>query len=81
MKTRYLNIGHMIVQLIWRKEHSLHLDPSITCCKTNYWHFENTSMKILRKGSFDTPSFQLVFQSYLLRKRMDLYACVLITMD
>ncbi len=81
MKTHYLSIGHMIVQLIWRKEHSPHLDPSITCRKTNYRHFENTSMKIFKKGSFDTPSFQLMFQSYLLRKRMDLYACVLITMD
>jgi hypothetical protein len=38
-------------------------------------------MKILKKGSFNIPSLQLLLQSYLLRKKMDFYACVLITMD
>ncbi len=56
MQTHYLNIGHMIVRLIWRKERNPHLDPSITCHMTNFQHFENTSMKILRKGSFNIPN-------------------------
>ncbi len=47
----------MIVRLIWRKERNPHLDPSITCHMTNFQHFENTSMKILRKGSFNIPNF------------------------
>jgi hypothetical protein len=38
-------------------------------------------MKILIGGSFDTLSLQPVLQSFLLRKKMDLYACVLITVD
>jgi hypothetical protein len=33
------------------------LDPSIIWCKMNSWRFENTSTKILRKGSFDTLKF------------------------
>jgi hypothetical protein len=81
MQTHYLNIGHMIVWLIWRKEHNPHLDPFITCHKTNSWHFKNTSMKILKNGSFGTPNFQLVLQSCLLTKRVDFYACVLINVD
>lgn len=66
----------MIVGLIWRKEHSPYWDPSITCRKMNFWCFKNTSMKILTKDSFNTLSLQLVFQSYLWRKRIDLYTCV-----
>ncbi len=58
-----------------------YLDPSIICHKTNFRRFENMSTKISKKGSFDIPSLQLVFQSYLSRRRMDLYACVLITVD
>jgi hypothetical protein len=81
MQTHYLNIGHMIMRLIWKKERNPHLDPSITCRRMNFRCFEITSTKILKKGSFDTSSLQLVLQSYLLRKRMDLYACVLITVD
>jgi hypothetical protein len=69
MQTNYLNIGHMIVQLIWRKVHSPHLDPSIICYETNFQRFENTSTKILKRGSFDIQSLQLVLQSYLLRKK------------
>jgi hypothetical protein len=41
MQTHYLNISHMIVQLIWRKECNLRLDPSITCHNMNSRHFEN----------------------------------------
>jgi hypothetical protein len=81
MQTHYLNIGCMIERLIWRKECNPCLDPFITCHRTNFWHFENTSMKILKRGSFNIPSFQMVLQSYLLRKNMDLYARVSITVD
>ncbi len=81
MKTHYLNVGHTIVQLISRKEHNPPLDPSIICRMMNSWHFENTSTKILKRGSFNTPNFQMVLQSYLLRKMMDFYACVSIIVD
>jgi hypothetical protein len=42
MQTHYLNIDHMIVQLIWRKERSPRLDPSINYCRMNFQCFENT---------------------------------------
>jgi hypothetical protein len=51
-----------------------HLDPFIICRKTNFQHFENTSTKISKKGSFNIPNLQLMFQSYLsLRICVDYY--------
>jgi hypothetical protein len=35
MQTPCPNIDHMIAPLILWKEHNLHLDPFIICCKTN----------------------------------------------
>jgi hypothetical protein len=62
MSTHYLNIGHMIVWLIWKKERSPRFDPFITFHKTNFQHFENTSIKILKRGSPDILNFQPVLQ-------------------
>jgi hypothetical protein len=36
MQTHYLNIGHMIVRLTWKKEHNPYLNPFITCCRMNF---------------------------------------------
>jgi len=80
MWTICLNIDHTTAPLNLWKEHNLHSDPSIICYKMNLQCFVNTSMKTLRKGSFDIPSLQLVPRSYSSRKRMALFEFVLITM-
>jgi hypothetical protein len=33
-----------------------HLDPFIICRRMNFWHFENTSTKISKRGSFNIPN-------------------------
>jgi hypothetical protein len=55
--------------------------PIYNLLQDDFQHLENTSMKILKRGSFDTPNLQLVLQSYFSRKMMDLYACVSIIVD
>ncbi len=80
MWTLCLNINHTIAPLNLWKEHNLHSDPSIICYKMNLQCFMNTSMKTLRKGSFDIPSLQLVSRSYLSKRRLAPSECVLITM-
>jgi hypothetical protein len=57
MLTLYQNINHMIAWLTWKKVHNPHLEPSTICHKMNFQLFVNTSTIILKKGSFDIPSF------------------------
>jgi hypothetical protein len=68
MQTLCLNIDHTTAPLNLWKKHNLHSDPSIICYKTNLQRFMNTSMKTLRKDSFDIPNLQLVPQSRLFKK-------------
>jgi hypothetical protein len=64
MSTPYWSIVHMIAPLFLKKQHNLHLAQSTTYHKTNVQLFMNTSMKTLRKYSFNILSFQLVPWSY-----------------
>jgi hypothetical protein len=64
MLTPYQNIVHMIAPLILKREHNLHSARSITYHRTNVKLFMNTSVKTLRKGSFNILNFQLVPRSH-----------------
>jgi hypothetical protein len=57
MQTPCPNIDHITTPLILWKEHNLHSDPSIICCKTNLECFVNISVRTSRRGSFDIQSF------------------------
>ncbi len=58
MLTPYRNIIHMIVALILKREHNLHLARSITCHKMNVQVFMSTLMKTLKKGSSNILNLQ-----------------------
>jgi hypothetical protein len=60
MLTLYWNFVHMIRPLILKREHNFHSTKSITYHKMNVQLFMSTSMKTLKKGSFDIQSLQLV---------------------
>ncbi len=66
MLTLYWNVVHMIGPLILKREHNFHSTKSITYHKMNVQLFMSTSMKTLKKGSFDIQSLQLVPWSYCL---------------
>jgi len=55
--TPYQNIVDMIASLILKREHNLHSGESTTYHKMNLQLFVSTSMKTLKMGSFDIPSF------------------------
>lgn len=77
MMTPCQNTNHMITQLILKRVNNPHYDPSIICHKMKLWRFENTWMKILIRGSLNIPNLQMMFQSYLSKKKDNsLWMCI-----
>jgi hypothetical protein len=57
MWTFCLSNNHTTAPLILWKKCNLHFDPSIICHKMNLQHFNSTSTRTLKMGSFDIQSF------------------------
>ncbi len=77
--TPYPSIDHTTTPLILWRECNLHSNPSIICHKMNLQHFVNTSMRTLRRGSFNIQSLQPV--PSLSKRNMVFCECVLIIVD
>ncbi len=71
-----MNIGHMIVWLIWKKERNPHLDPSITCCRTNFWFWKYIDENFMKGFIWHSKSPIGVLILFVKKKDASICMCV-----